>query len=57
MSSQGNVKGHVFQKQAWRSPIFWFYFDFLSLDESLCEKLEKFYNFNYTHTSLSHFDR
>ena len=26
MSSQGNVKGHVFKKQAWRPLIFMFYF-------------------------------
>ena len=30
MLSQGNVKGHVFQKQAWRPLIYMFYFDFLS---------------------------
>ena len=28
MSFQGNVKGHVFQKQAWRPHIFMFYFAF-----------------------------
>ena len=27
MSFQGNVIGHVFQKQPWRSLIFKFYFD------------------------------
>ena len=38
MSSQGKVKGHVFQKQAWRPLIF------------VCKKFN--HKFNYTHTSL-----
>ena len=55
ISFQGNVKGHVFQKQAWIPLIFMFYFDFLSKDDSVCKKLEKKlnHNFNYTHTSLN----
>ena len=54
MSSQGNVEGHVFQKQAWRPLNSMFYFDFLSWDDSVCKKLEKLnHNFNYPHTSLT----
>ena len=53
MSFQGNVKGHVFQKQAWTLLILMFYFVFLSQDEYVCKKLEQLnHNFNYTHTSL-----
>ena len=53
MSSQGNVKGHVFQKQAWRPLIFMLYFDFLSSDDSVCKKFEKLnHKLNYTHTTL-----
>ena len=54
MSSQGNSKDHVFQKQAWRPLIFMFYFYFLAEDDLVWKKLEKLnHNFNYTHTSLS----
>ena len=42
MTSQGNVKGHVFQNQAWSHLIFMFYFYFLALDDSVYKKLEKF---------------
>ena len=53
MSFQGNVEGHVFQKEAWRPLIFMFYFNLLSSHYSVCKKLEKLtHNFNYTHTSL-----
>ena len=53
MPSQGNVKGYVFQKQAWRPLILRFYFYFLSFDDSVCKKQEKInLNFNNTHTSL-----
>ena len=42
MSSQGNVKGYVFQKQAWRPIILMFYFDLISKeDRTVCKKLEK----------------
>ena len=34
MSSQGKVKGHIFQKQAWRPSIFMFYVDFLPYDDT-----------------------
>ena len=55
MSSQGNIKDHVFKKQTWRPLIFMCYFDFLSLDDSVCKKLEKInHKFNYTHTSLKY---
>ena len=54
MSSQGNAKGHVFEKPAQRPLIFMFYFDFIPQDDSVCKKLEKYnHKFNYTHTSLS----
>ena len=33
-----NVKGHVFQKQAWRPIIFMFYFYFLAFYDSVCKK-------------------
>ena len=52
MSFQGNVKGHVFQKQAY--PLFLcFILIFLSQADSVCKKLEKLnHKVNYTHTSL-----
>ena len=50
MSFQRNLKGHVLKKQAWRPPIFMFYFDFLSYYDCECKKFN--HNFNYTHTSL-----
>ena len=54
MSFQGNVKGHVFQKQAWRTLIFMLYLYFLSQDDYVCKRLEKLnHNFNYTHTFLN----
>ena len=54
MSSQGNIKDHVFLKQAWIPLIFMFYFDLLSYDDSVCKKLEKLnHKLNYTHTSLN----
>ena len=37
MSSQGNVKGHVFQKQAW-DPYFMFNLYFLAYNDSVCKK-------------------
>ena len=40
VSSQGNVKGHVFQHQTWRHLIFMFYFYLLLSDDSVCKKLE-----------------
>ena len=53
MSSQENIKGHVFQKQAWRPLILKFYFYVLSQDDSVCKKLEKFnHYFSYTFTSF-----
>ena len=51
MSSQGNVKGNVFEAQAWRYLIFMFYFEFLAKDDSACKKLEKLdHKFNYAQT-------
>ena len=41
MSSQGNVKGYLFQKQEWWPLILMFYFDSLSLDDYVGKKLEK----------------
>ena len=41
MSSQGNDKGHVFQKQAWRPLIVMIYFDLTSKDDCVWKKLEK----------------
>ena len=41
MSSEDNVKGRVFQKQARILLIFMYYFDFLSQDDSEGKKLEK----------------
>ena len=53
MSFQGNFKGHVFQKQAWKPLIFIFYVYFLAEDDYICKIIEKLnHNFNYTHTSL-----
>ena len=50
MSSQDNVKDRDLEKK-WRPLIFMFYLDFLSLDDSVCKKLEKLkHKFNYTHT-------
>ena len=42
MSSQGNVKGQVFQKQAWTPFILMLYIYFLSSDDYVYRKLEKF---------------
>ena len=56
ISFQGNVKGHVFQKQAWRNLKFYvlFLFFFLIIRWFRMQEIRKILNqnFNYTHTSL-----
>ena len=39
MSSQVYVKGHVFQKQAWRPPILCLIFILIIEEDSVCKKL------------------
>ena len=42
MSSQGNIKGHVFQTQAWIPLMFMLNFDFYSLYDSVCKILKAY---------------
>ena len=52
MSSQGNVKGHVFPKPAWRPLIVMLYFYLLSYDDCVCKKSEKIKSETQLHSYL-----